>query len=197
MALQKNEMETMSEDFRKQLGLDIESAFDPFLLKVENVEIVAISKLKDFDKRLLAMLTGEASHQWSAMSVPLDLAQEKWVIVYNDSHNPERQRVSVLEEVWHILSGHRLTKIVRLGAHHSRTYEHQEEHDAYYLASASLVPAEAVRNFVKEKGDLLEFARRYGASKELIEYRIKRLGLWYHYKERKISLAKSARLSLI
>jgi Zn-dependent peptidase ImmA (M78 family) len=189
MSLQKSAMENMAEDFRKKLSLKEKDPFDPFKLEIEDIEIIPISEVTDFDEKHLNLLMDDWANQWSAMSVPLDASQEKWVVVYNDVHDKERQRVSVLEEVWHILLGHRLTKIVKIGTQHSRTFDSDEEHDAYYLASASLIPEKAVVQFVEKKGDVAKFASSLGVSKELVEYRIKRLGLWYSYKERRISIS--------
>jgi len=85
------------------------------------------------------------------MSVPLDSDNEAWAVLLNDSHTMERQRVTVLEEYWHILLGHKLTKIARVAEAYGRTYDREEEHDAYYLASASLLPKSALIQAVTEK----------------------------------------------
>lgn len=188
MALAKAEMEAMAENFRSDLKLGSADALDPFKLSVEGVKLVPISKVSDFDRKTLKQLTEESASRWSAMSVPLDGKQEFWAVVYNDLHDIERQRVSVLEEIWHILQDHKLTKIVKLGNHHSRTFEAEEEHDAYYLAAASLAPADAIKVLVQTKQSTENTAQLYGVSKELIEYRIKRLGYWYQYKARKVEL---------
>jgi Zn-dependent peptidase ImmA (M78 family) len=182
-------MENMAEDFRKQLNLSENDPLDPFKLEITDIQLVPISKISNFSEKHIKILIDECSNQWSAMSVPLDPTQIRWVVVFNDIHEKERQRVSVLEEVWHILSGHKLTKIVKIGSQYSRTFETDEEHDAYYLASASLVPETPLRKFVKIKGDLKEFSIKWGVSKELVEYRIKRLGLWYFYRERHVSIS--------
>lgn len=193
MALQKSYMEELAERFRSDLGLKTSDALDPFKLEIEGLTLLPISKVKDFDTTTLKRLTGDSADQWSAMSVPLDANQEKWIVVFNDVHDEERQRVSVMEEVWHILQGHKLTKIVKLGQHHSRTFESDEEHDAYYIAAACLVPLKAIQDFVKLGGrqSVQDFAKHYLISKELVEYRIKRLGYWYQYRERKVVLRTS------
>ena len=77
------------------------------------------------------------------MSVPLDPHNEKWAVLLNDTHTMERQRVTLLEEFGHILLGHKLTKIARIADAYGRTYDRAEEHDAYYLAAATLRPYRA------------------------------------------------------
>lgn len=112
------------------------------------------------------------------MSVPLDPENENWAVLLNDSHTVERQRVIVLEEFWHILLGHRLTKIARVAEAYGRTYDKTEEHDAYYLASATLLPKAAMIDALSKNRSSEQIARVFGTSSELVDYRIKRLGLW-------------------
>ena len=125
---------------------------------------------------------------WSAMSVPVDEENDKWVIVRNEQHPIARQHVSLLEEFWHILLGHRLTKIAKIANAYGRTFDESEEHDAFYLAAATLLPESVIRHAVKEKADIVQLAERYGSSPELVEYRIKRLGLWREYRGKKVEL---------
>ena len=110
-------------------------------------------------------------------------------MLVNDRHTSERQRVTILEELWHILLGHKLTKIARVAEAYGRTYEKVEEHDAYYLAAATLLPKCEIAMAVKEKKSSMEIAQRFGTSPELVDYRIKRLGLWREYMGKKITLS--------
>jgi len=66
-----------------------------------------------------------------------------------------------------------------------------EEHDAYYLASASLLPRRDVQDAVSKRRSAADIAKRFGPSPELVEYRIKRLGLWREHVGKKVALAKS------
>lgn len=190
MSLSKSHMEAMSSQFRKNLGLKNNDPFEPFDLEIEALQIVRLSDLDGLAEEQKEHLLGSGSRQWSAMSVPLDEQQESWTIVVNDSHDIERQRVSLLEEVWHILQGHKLTTITKVGQGYGRSFESEDEHDAYYLAASTLVPADSLMKMVMQgvAGD--KIATHFGVSKDLVEYRIKRLGLWSQYKGRKISLAK-------
>jgi Zn-dependent peptidase ImmA (M78 family) len=123
------------------------------------------------------------------MSVPLDPTDENWVLLLNDSHSVERQRVTVLEEFWHILLGHKLTKIARVAEAYGRTYDKTEEHDAYYLASATLLPKAAMMKAVSENCSSEQIARVFGTSSELVDCRIKRLGLWREHVGKQIKLS--------
>src|SRR5947207_13996683 len=93
-------------------------------------------------------------------------------------HPTSAKSFTVLEELWHILLGHKLTKIARVAEAYGRTYDKAEEHDAYYLASATLLPRAAVADAVLKKKSSEEIAKVFGTSSELVDYRLKRLGLW-------------------
>ncbi len=123
------------------------------------------------------------------MSVPLDSQHEEWAVLLNDSHTLERQRVTILEEFWHILLGHKLTKVAQIGEAYGRTYDKTEEHDAYYLASATLLPKTALMDAVAKNMASDQIARRFGTSSELVDYRVKRLGLWREHVGKRVSLS--------
>ncbi|MDF0497225.1 ImmA/IrrE family metallo-endopeptidase [Bradyrhizobium yuanmingense] len=123
------------------------------------------------------------------MSVPLDPDHENWAVLLNDTHTVERQRVTLLEEFWHILLGHKLTKIARIADAYGRTYDKSEEHDAYYLASATLLPRAAIVAAVNKKRSSEQIAYAFGTSSELVDYRIKRLGLWREHVGKQIRLS--------
>ncbi len=124
------------------------------------------------------------------MSVPVDEDGDRWVIVRNERHPAVRQRVSILEEYWHILLGHRLTKIAKIAGAYGRTFDENEEHDAFYLAAATLLPEGVISEAIKERKDVALVAGEYGTSPELVEYRIKRLGLWRQYKGKSVRLVE-------
>ena len=188
----KSEMEEMATELRKEVGLSEDAPLDALNIGIEGVEVFVPNQLADLSKQCLSHLTGVASGEWSAMSVPLDMYYSRWAIFRNDLHGIERQRVTYLEECWHILLGHKLTRIAKFADAYGRTYDSTEEHDAYYLAAASLLPEAAIKEAVKRKISSAEVASRFGASTELVEYRIKRLGQWRQYKGISITLGNSS-----
>ena len=129
-----------------------------------------------------------AKYQWSAMSVPLAEGTDRWAVVWNSEQSKERQRASILEEFWHILLGHKLTRITKIADIYGRTFEANEEHDAFYLAAATLLPATTIETWITQQKEVSELAQKFGTTIELVEYRIKRLGLWRKYKRVKVSL---------
>jgi Zn-dependent peptidase ImmA (M78 family) len=187
VALSKEELEKAAEKFRKDLGLSDDLPLDSLKLEIEDIHVHKVTQTDHFDASLVRKLR-TASDEWSAMSVPLDVSGDKWAVLLNDSHNIERQRVTILEEYWHILLGHKLTKIARVAEAYGRTYDKVEEHDAYYLASASLLPRAAITKAVKAKQSSQDIAKAFGTSAELVDYRIKRLGLWRDHVGKKVAL---------
>lgn len=188
LVLSKPDMEDMANNLRRDLDLEKEHRFPALAMKINGVEVIAISDADGAPSQSLAYLSQDGAADWSAMSVPLNEEFSEWVIVRNDTHTLERQRVTYLEECWHILLGHKLTKVAKVGSAYGRTYESSEEHDAFYLASACLLPEEAVSQMVHLSWTAEKIGDHFGTSPELAEYRIKRLGLWRTYKGLQIEI---------
>lgn len=186
--LSKEELESAAEGFRADLKLKSDQPLDSLKVKVDGVQVIRVSETDCLDSATAKHLCSEAVSEWSAMSVPLEEDNDQWAILLNDGHTPERQRVTLLEEYWHILLGHKLTRIARISEVYGRTYDQAEEHDAYYLASATLLPRRALMKAVKENRTSAEISQQFGTSAELVEYRIKRLGLWRDYIGKRIRL---------
>ncbi len=188
--LSKDQLEEIAAKLRRDLNLGADDQLDSLKINVEGVRVVKLTDTDCLDARTVRKLQDDACSEWSAMSVPLDKMMNSWAVLLNDCHSAERQRVTLLEEYWHILMGHKLTKVARISEAYGRTYDQAEEHDAYYLASASLLPRKAVQDAVIKGCSAADIAKRFGTSPELVEYRIKRLGLWREHIGKKVALAK-------
>lgn len=186
--LSKDQLESIVAKFRSDLDLTDKDPLDSLQIDVEGVRVVKLTSSECLDVRTMRRLRDEACGEWSAMSVPLNASNEKWVVLLNDCHTVERQRVTLLEEYWHILMGHKLTKVARIAQAYGRTYDKAEEHDAYYLASATLLPKSAVQSAVTNGTSSAVIAKHFGTSPDLVEYRIKRLGLWREHVGKKVAL---------
>jgi Zn-dependent peptidase ImmA (M78 family) len=186
--LSKDQLEAIAAKFRSDLGLRDSDPVDSLRINVEGVRVEKLTHSKCLDGRTMRKLRDEACSEWSAMSVPLDIAMGKWAVLLNDRHTIERQRVTILDEFWHILMGHKLTKVARVAEAYGRTYDKSEEHDAYYLAAATLLPRKAVEHAVAKRQSSPDIAKGFGTSPELVDYRIKRLGLWRDFIGKKVAL---------
>jgi hypothetical protein len=125
VALSKGELEQTAERFRKDLGLAPEQPLDSLRLNVEDVRVFRLTQADCLQASVANCLRNEACEEWSAMSVPLDNTEDRWAVLLNDCHTRERQRVTLLEEFWHILLGHKLTKIARVAEAYGRTMTRQ------------------------------------------------------------------------
>jgi transcriptional regulator with XRE-family HTH domain len=181
VVVSKEELERTAEQFRKEVGLADSDALDSLKLQVTGIEVISLMETECLDAATVERLSTESCDEWSAMSVPLDERQNEWAVLLNDCHTVERQRVTLLEEIWHILLGHKLVKIAKVADAYGRTYDTTEEHDAYYLASATLLPRKAILKAIEKRETSDAIAARFGTSPELVEYRIKRLGVWRDY----------------
>ncbi|MHC4044807.1 helix-turn-helix domain-containing protein [Bradyrhizobium sp. 23AC] len=190
LSLSKEELEQAAEKFRADLGLSPDEPLDSLRVEVDGVQVIRIGETNCLDAQTVKYLRGNAGGEWSAMTLPLNASNEKWAVLLNDSHTVERQRVTILEEYWHILLGHRLTKIARIAESYGRTYDKTEEHDAYYLASAALLPRAAMIEALSKNRSSVEIARSFGTSSELVDYRIKRLGFWREHVGKQIKLSR-------
>jgi transcriptional regulator with XRE-family HTH domain len=188
IGLSKPEMEELAENFRADLGLDTDDKLDSLRLNIEGVQVHTPNTLDFIDAKIRTYLSHEGSDDWSAMSIPLNEDTGHWVVLRNESHTPERQRVTFLEEIWHIVLGHNLTKVAKIGGAYGRTYDPTDEHDAFYLAAASLLPKAGVEKCMADGMDSKAIALKYGTSPELVDYRIKRLGMWKRHIKKGISL---------
>jgi transcriptional regulator with XRE-family HTH domain/Zn-dependent peptidase ImmA (M78 family) len=188
VGLSKEELEEIASKFRKDLGLTQDAPLDSLKLSVDGIDVVRLTGSNCLDGKSVRYLSMDACSEWSAMSVPLSADGDRWVVLLNDCHTVERQRVTVLEEFWHILLGHKLTKVAKIAEAYGRTYDKVEEHDAYYLASASLLPKAALGVAVSESRSSAAIASQFGTSSELVDYRIKRLGLWREHTGRGVTL---------
>ncbi|MDF0521035.1 ImmA/IrrE family metallo-endopeptidase [Bradyrhizobium yuanmingense] len=122
-------------------------------VQVDGIRVIPVGKADCLEARTISQLRRKAAGEWSAMSVPLDPDHENWAVLLNDTHTVERQRVTLLEEFWHILLGHKLTKIARIADAYGRTYDKSEEHDAYYLRLGD-APTESCHRCCREQETL-------------------------------------------
>lgn len=182
----KQELEDEANSFRLELGLGPDDPLDPTLLQVDRVQVMTLEDIWPSTHPVRTYLEEIAPQDWSAMSAPLDSEEALWVVLLNHCQCRERQRVTLLEEFWHIMLGHHPTKVAKVGGVYGRTYEAVEEHDAFYLAAASMLPADAIKQAVAKRLRVEVIAAHFGTSRELVEYRIKRLGLWNAHMGREV-----------
>jgi Zn-dependent peptidase ImmA (M78 family) len=159
---------------RQQLGIDSVTAFDPFeIVKRSGTiikfldEIEGVSKEIKFDAKT-----------WSGTGMIMQ--DGKYAILLNPNQTRERMNVTVLEEIAHKYYKHVPNVLGSDGRLH---LDKSEEEEAYWTAAAILVPSKVLAMTMYKKESAAELAKRYGASVELVEMRIKLLNFWTEYKK--------------
>jgi Zn-dependent peptidase ImmA (M78 family) len=111
-------------------------------------------------------------------------SQRTPIIVLNCGRPPRRRTATLKEELAHLVLDHKPSSIFiddQLGVLR-RSYDRAQEHEAYDLGAALLLPKERVQRDVKQDQLLVdEIADSHACSTELVMYRIKRMRLARRY----------------
>lgn len=106
------------------------------------------------------------------------------VILLNCAKPQRRRTATLMEEIAHLLLDHRPSRIAvdpALGIMR-RTFDQAQEHEAYDLGSALLLPKQRIQRDVKElELDAGTIADAHGCSQQLVSMRIRRHRLWQRY----------------
>jgi hypothetical protein len=161
-------------------GMPVGAPLDPWAAAA-NVGVTVLGEA------FFATLSDEERHEifdyggkhWSAGTL---LADGKAMVFLNPTHDLVRQKVTLAEELAHIVLGHPPSTLD--GATGVRTYDTDVESEAYSVGSAMVLPYQPLFNCVR--GGLTEaaIAARYGVSTRFVLARINRCGLRAMYRKR-------------
>ena len=168
--------------FREIAQTPLEKPLDPFALAQQfKIQVIEPSHIRALTREELRLLTGRYASNWSGGTLALP---DGWQLcILNPTHNAERTMATLMEEIAHVFLGHRPTKITTgLDGLSRRDYEPNNEREAYAVGAAALVPYAALFLGLMKGTPARRIAKRYGVSKELVEYRIKITLLWRFYK---------------
>ncbi len=169
--------EAQAQLLRATAGADQFSPIDPFGFAASLNAIVQYpDEIPGVSEALLAEVMGIDAKSWSggAQYLPDGRLQ----ILLSRNQTPARRNVTVLEELAHRHYGHEPNII---GPDGRQRYDPSQEQEAYQTAAAILVPGKIVAMTVYKQEPIEVLGVRYGASRELIEMRIKVLGCWRDY----------------
>ena len=159
---------------RQQLGIDPFVSFDPFEIVAKSGTIIKFAdEFEGFPKEYLDM----DAKSWSGMG---RMVGDKYFILLNRNQTRERMNVTILEEIAHKHYGHTPNVLGNDGRLH---LDKSEEDEAYFTAAAILLPSKVLAMAIYKKESAIELAKRYGASIELLEMRIKLLNFWTEYQK--------------
>ena len=169
--------EQQAQDLRAQAGVGSSDPIDPFdFARRLNADVLFPEQIPGLTAELLAGLIDIDAKDWSGGAYLLPNGHLQ--IIVNSRQSKERCNVTILEELAHRHYGHQPSII---GSEGRSPYHREQEGEAYQTAAALLVPAKITAMMIYGKEPIAPVAIRYGASLELVEMRIKRLGYWKDY----------------
>ena len=173
----KSWAERKSIEFRKELLKDYYEKLGAIEL-AKHLDIVLIEPndipgLNDKEKNILL----NHDHQsWSAITIKNHLGE--LVIIYNPTHSDRRQESDSMHELAHIICKHNMEKIKRKDfPFQLRDYNAEQEDEAKWLGGCLQIPRKALEWCKYRRMSDNELADHFGASFDMITYRINITGI--------------------
>ena len=180
----KTKCENISFVIRKALSLKKHDPLSPKAL----AEHLGVSLLNPIDIENLSeascnqLLRGD-SKSWSAVTISY-LGVD--IIAYNPTHSKARHSSDVMHELSHIILGHKPSQIVFLSPDTKialRDYNQALEEEATWLAGCLLLPRDALLSISLSGISSTDACRKYGVSKDLLNFRMNMTGVNYQFKK--------------
>jgi len=167
---------------RQFAGVSIHEPVDPFTLApFAKITVIRPEELTTLPRQVVRELTVRCRSNWSAVTLALPDGTQLCII--NPTHSIERTHATVMEEIAHVVLGHKPTRIhIGAGGLPCREYNVVNEQTAYGAGAAALVPYAALFLGLQDGATPDSIARQYGVSPQLVSYRIKITMLWNLYK---------------
>lgn len=174
-------LERQAQSIRGELKLDQLMVLDPVdLVQYVGADLFTLGDLTAGDQRALRRAR-RIKFDGTACRHP---ETGRSLIILNCGKPPRRRTATLMEELAHLLLEHtpsRLEFDPALGFRRTE-YNQSQEHEAYDLGSALLLPKERIQRDVKEqKLHAAEIADAHNCSQQLVSYRIRRMRLWNRY----------------
>lgn len=180
--------EKVSLQQRRELSLRPFDALYPMIL-AEHLGILVWTpeQIPEFKRRYLDILLKKDPGSWSAVTLMIG---ERDLTILNSAHSRARQSSSLTHELAHLLIGHKPSQVhvSKQGLLLLSTYNKMQEDEAAWLAGCLLLPRDALLHIRRLNLSLKEAARLYGASQDMLNYRLNVTGV-----DRQLSAYKRAR----
>jgi hypothetical protein len=179
-------------------GVAPDEPLDPFALaQFAKLLVVDFDQIKGLSDESRQHLLGEAADEWSGGACSRPLPNGWKIVILNPAHGLHRNRATLMEEISHVFLGHQANQLAVVKSEPpaiaggpttnpkvlARDYNKSDEEAAYAVGAAALVPFAALRRAVLAGRSAEQIARRFGVSRQLVEYRIKVTHLWAEYKD--------------
>ena len=154
--------------------VDLTARLDPFALAESiNVRVLYLSDLTGLSESSRARL--DVPDGWSGGATQA-LEDGSHIVILNQRHSAGRQAATLMEEICHILFGHRPSEI-GAGQSGGRSYNFSIEDEAYSVGAAALVPYQSLKTFLISGASIRKIANHFGVTSSLVVYRAKGTGL--------------------
>lgn len=169
--------ETIASQKRRSLKVPSTGPLDPYMLaKDMGVAVIYIEQVPNLAPGTLEQLTQHDPDSWSAVTVCWN---NKYLIVMNSAHAKTRQSSSLMHELAHLIIGHKPARldITPDSLMILSTYDKTNEEEANWLASALLLPRDALLHIRRRGLTNEDTAALYGCSTSMVLFRINMTGV--------------------
>lgn len=170
----KAESERRAEALWQELGLESADRIDAVDL-AKHLGYVVHSAAELVNRRKLKKLEEVQPGAFSACTFRLPRGGH--AIVYSPFAAPTRQNSDVAHEIAHLLLGHRLSTLQRLGNVAFLSCDPDQEEEARWLGGALLLPRFALLHDLKKGLSHRTIAQRRVLSEEMVRYRVNMTGV--------------------
>jgi len=171
---------------RKELGLSLFERLDPrHLANFLEVRLIGPAEVPGMTNELIHQLLTVDPWGWSALTIVQD---KDALVIYNPAHSAGRQANDITHELCHIILGHQPATMIMShdGSVVMRSFNQKQEDEANWLASAILLPRDALLARKRSDSTAQEIADAFGVTEPLVQYRLRITGI-----ESQVRAAKS------
>ncbi|MXX63230.1 MAG: ImmA/IrrE family metallo-endopeptidase [Holophagales bacterium] len=183
----KAEAERLSKDIWAGMGLTPDDRMDAVKL-AEHVGCMVRSADDLVDKAKLEELYRAQDDAFFACT--FELPRNRFVVVFNPLMSEKRRNSDLAHEVAHIVLGHSLSRLARLGDLAFLTCDRLQEEEAAWLSGCLLLPRFALMNDLRKRKTYATIAESRMLSKEMVDYRARVTGV-----SRQLAAARRRRAS--
>lgn len=167
----KDWCESEAVQWRRRLKL---YAYDPLpaaqLARFMGVRLIHPGEIPGFDAATLMALLEQDSSRWSAAI--LTLPSHPPLIIYNPYHTPARHESNIMHELAHLILDHKPAVIGANLPFLRQSYQKEDEVEAAYLGGCLQITRNGLDWAVGRGMTKPEIARHFGASEELVQFRL-------------------------
>ncbi|MYJ25485.1 MAG: ImmA/IrrE family metallo-endopeptidase [Holophagales bacterium] len=170
----KAEAERLAKDIWDEMRLDPNDSMDALKL-AEHLGCIVRSAKTLVDLAKLEELYRIQEDAFFACT--FELPRNRYAIVFNPLMSDRRRNSDVAHEVAHIVLGHSLSRLERLGDVAFLTYDKKQEDEAAWLSGCLLLPRFALINDLRRRRNSATIAKGRTLSREMVDYRVRVTGV--------------------